>query len=116
MVNALLDLLLRKGIRRLVDVRCNPVARRYGYHKATLCRLGGNPISDKALSELLHISSDDLNGKPPARTPLGWLLETETIAISRSTFIRGTARHAGSKPLASSPTICPLRKATDGCL
>jgi hypothetical protein len=39
MVDALLDLLLRKGIRRLIDVRCNPVARRYGFHKATLCRL-----------------------------------------------------------------------------
>jgi uncharacterized protein (DUF488 family) len=39
MVDALLDLLLRKGIRRLVDVRCNPIARRYGFHKATLCKL-----------------------------------------------------------------------------
>jgi uncharacterized protein (DUF488 family) len=39
MVDGLLDLLLRKGIRRLVDIRCNPIARRYGFHKATLCRL-----------------------------------------------------------------------------
>jgi uncharacterized protein (DUF488 family) len=39
MVDTLLDLLLRKGIERLVDVRCNPIARRYGFHKATLCRL-----------------------------------------------------------------------------
>jgi uncharacterized protein (DUF488 family) len=39
MVDALLDLLLRCGIRRLIDVRCNPVARRYGFHKSTLCRL-----------------------------------------------------------------------------
>jgi uncharacterized protein (DUF488 family) len=39
MVDALLDCLLHKGIRRLIDVRCNPVARRYGFHKATLCRL-----------------------------------------------------------------------------
>lgn len=39
MVDALLDLLLRKGIQRLIDVRCNPIARRYGFHKATLCRL-----------------------------------------------------------------------------
>ena len=27
MVDALLDLLLRKGIQRLLDVRCNPIAR-----------------------------------------------------------------------------------------
>jgi uncharacterized protein (DUF488 family) len=39
MVDALLDLLLRKGIRRLIDVRSNPVARRYGFHKGTLSRL-----------------------------------------------------------------------------
>jgi uncharacterized protein (DUF488 family) len=39
MVDALLDLLLRQGIRRLIDVRCNPIARRYGFHKATICKL-----------------------------------------------------------------------------
>jgi uncharacterized protein (DUF488 family) len=39
MVDALLDLLLRQGIKRLIDVRCNPIARRYGFHKATLLRL-----------------------------------------------------------------------------
>lgn len=39
MVDALLDLLLRQGIMRLIDVRCNPIARRYGFHKATILRL-----------------------------------------------------------------------------
>jgi len=39
MVDALLNCLLRKGIRRLIDVRCNPIARRYGFHKGTLCKL-----------------------------------------------------------------------------
>jgi uncharacterized protein (DUF488 family) len=39
MVDTLLDNLLRHGIKRLVDVRCNPVARRYGFHKSTLLRL-----------------------------------------------------------------------------
>jgi uncharacterized protein (DUF488 family) len=38
-VDSLLDLLLRKGMRRLIDVRCNPIARRYGFHKETLRRL-----------------------------------------------------------------------------
>lgn len=38
-VDGLLDLLLRKGMRRLIDVRCNPIARRYGFHKETLRRL-----------------------------------------------------------------------------
>lgn len=39
MVDGLLDLLLRRGVRQLVDVRFNPVARRYGFHKVTLQRL-----------------------------------------------------------------------------
>jgi len=39
MVDGLLDLLLRKGIQRLVDIRCNPIARRYGFHKSTINRL-----------------------------------------------------------------------------
>jgi len=38
-VDALLNLLLSHGIERLIDVRCNPIARRYGFHKSTLLRL-----------------------------------------------------------------------------
>lgn len=38
MLDGLLDLLLRSGIKRLADVRCNPVARRFGFHKSTLMR------------------------------------------------------------------------------
>ena len=39
MVDGLMDRLLRSGIVRLIDVRCNPVARRYGFHKSTLQRI-----------------------------------------------------------------------------
>lgn len=39
LVDAFLNALLRKGIQRLIDVRSNPVARRYGFHKQTLARL-----------------------------------------------------------------------------
>jgi len=38
-VDRLLDELLRQGIARIIDVRRNPVARRYGFHKSTLSRL-----------------------------------------------------------------------------
>ena len=38
MLDALLDLLLQSGIKRLVDVRRNPVARRFGFHRSTLER------------------------------------------------------------------------------
>jgi uncharacterized protein (DUF488 family) len=52
MVDALLDLLLRQGIKRLIDVRCNPIARRYGFHKATICRL----CNDVGI-EYVHVAS-----------------------------------------------------------
>ncbi len=41
-VDAFLDLLMRAGISRLVDVRANPIARRFGFHKSTLARLCSN--------------------------------------------------------------------------
>ncbi len=40
-VDEFLDLLVQTGIRALVDVRSNPVARRYGFHRSTLDRLCG---------------------------------------------------------------------------
>lgn len=40
-VDAFLDRLLRNGIKRLIDVRSNPVARRYGFHRRTLDGLCG---------------------------------------------------------------------------
>ncbi len=58
-LDAVLDELVRSGIRRLVDVRRNPVARRFGFHKSTLQR-----CSDKVDIEYFHfpelgIASED---------------------------------------------------------
>lgn len=38
-IDRLLDMLMREGIQRVIDVRRNPVARRYGFHKSSLDRL-----------------------------------------------------------------------------
>jgi uncharacterized protein (DUF488 family) len=40
-VDEFLNLLMESGIARLIDVRFNPVSRRYGFHKSTLSRLCG---------------------------------------------------------------------------
>ena len=42
LVDGFLNMLVQNGIWRLIDVRSNPVSRRYGYHKSTLSRLCGN--------------------------------------------------------------------------
>ncbi len=38
-VDEFLNLLMESGISRLIDVRYNPISRRYGFHKSTLLRL-----------------------------------------------------------------------------
>lgn len=38
-VDSFLNLLVQSGIQRLIDVRRNPIARRYGFHRSTLSRL-----------------------------------------------------------------------------
>lgn len=38
-VDGFLNMLVTRGIERLIDVRSNPIARRYGFHKSTLQRL-----------------------------------------------------------------------------
>ena len=38
-VDAFLDMLMRNGLQQILDVRNNPVSRRYGFHKTTLDRL-----------------------------------------------------------------------------
>lgn len=40
-VDEFLNLLMESGISRLIDVRYNPISRRYGFHKSTLSRLCG---------------------------------------------------------------------------
>lgn len=41
-VDGFLNLLIQSGIERLIDVRRNPIARRFGFHKSTLVRLCGS--------------------------------------------------------------------------
>jgi uncharacterized protein (DUF488 family) len=72
LVDGFLDGLIRKGITRLIDVRNNPVSRRYGFHKTTLSRLCGSVgIEYVHFPELGIISQDrrDL-GRPGARDRL----------------------------------------------
>lgn len=67
-VDGFLDMLLRAGIDSLVDVRSNPVSRRYGFHRGTLASLCAHlEISYRHLPKLgvpsswrsgLHLADD----------------------------------------------------------
>lgn len=41
-VDGFLNMLLKAGIKKIIDVRYNPVARQFGFHKSTLSRLSHN--------------------------------------------------------------------------
>lgn len=51
-IDSFLNLLIRSGIQRLIDVRRNPIARRYGFHRSTL-----NRLCDRLEIEYVHVPS-----------------------------------------------------------
>ena len=57
-VDSFINLLIRSGINRLIDVRKNPIARRYGFHRSTLNRLCGYLDIEYVHVPDLGISSD----------------------------------------------------------
>lgn len=57
-IDAFLNLLVRSGIQRLIDVRRNPIARRYGFHRSTLQRLCGRLDIDYVHIPSLGIASE----------------------------------------------------------
>jgi uncharacterized protein (DUF488 family) len=61
-IDAFLNLLVTAGIRRLIDVRNNPVARRYGFHKSTLQRLTERLEIDYVHVPELGIRSEERQG------------------------------------------------------
>ncbi len=65
-VDRLLDALLQQGIAQIIDVRRNPVARRYGFHKSSLSRVAGKVGIEYVHVPEVGIPSDlrrDLNSR-----------------------------------------------------
>jgi uncharacterized protein (DUF488 family) len=75
MVDGLLNLLLQAGIRRLIDVRSNPIARRYGFHKSTL-----NRLCEDVEIEHLHL--------PTLGIPSAWRTDLDSQASYNQLFLR----------------------------
>lgn len=90
LIDGFLNGLIREGITRLIDVRNNPVSRRYGFHKTTLGRLCRSiGIEYTHFPELGIVSGDrqDLD-RPGARASLfdeyaRTTLRKQTDAIDR---------------------------------
>lgn len=74
-LDGLLNRLLKAGIKRLVDVRSNPVARRFGFHKSTLAR-----ICPKLGLEYVHV--------PEVGVPSEWRSDLNAVAAYEALFTR----------------------------
>jgi uncharacterized protein (DUF488 family) len=61
-IDGFLNLLIVSGIRRLIDIRNHPIARRYGFHKSTLQRLTDRLEIDYVHFPELGIRSEDRQG------------------------------------------------------
>ncbi|MDX1963366.1 MAG: DUF488 domain-containing protein [Pirellulales bacterium] len=57
-IDGFLNLLIVSGIRQLIDVRHNPIARRYGFHKSTLRRL-----TERLDIEYIHLPELGIRGE-----------------------------------------------------
>ncbi len=62
LIDGFLNGLLKAGMARLIDVRHNPIARRYGFHKSTLDRLCGKLGIEYRHVPELGIPSDERQG------------------------------------------------------
>ena len=75
MVDGLLNLLLQSGIQRLIDVRSNPIARRYGFHKSTLKQL-----CEDVDVEYMHV--------PSLGIPSAWRADLDDATSYQRLFLR----------------------------
>ncbi|MBL9001682.1 MAG: DUF488 domain-containing protein [Phycisphaerae bacterium] len=90
LVDGFLNGLIRAGIQQLIDVRNNPVSRRYGFHKTTLARLCGKLGIKYVHFPELGIGSDQRQGldEPGARQSLFDAYERMTLPAQRESIAR----------------------------
>ena len=91
-VDSFLGLLVESGIRHLIDVRRNPIARRYGFHKSTLCRLCNNLDIDYTHLPMLGIASEQRRGLDRSEyKPLFDNYERETLVEEADAVAKAAA-------------------------
>ena len=84
-IDGFLDLLVQTGIQRLLDVRNNPVARRYGFHKSTLSRLCGLLGIEYAHIPELGIPSEERQNRNTTGDDAKMFDDYERIALPKYT-------------------------------
>jgi len=110
-VDGFINLLLRRGMRCLIDVRANPVARRYGFHRQTLNRLCGNV-------GLAYIHAPALGVPSSWRQDLGDMASYERLFRRYDKEILPTNEDALAtlrESIANTPSVLMCREADPRC-
>jgi uncharacterized protein (DUF488 family) len=111
-VDAFFNFLLEKGIATIVDVRANPVSRKYGFAKSRMKQIGTNVGIDYLHFPTLGVSSRrraDLSDKA-SRARLFDLYELTTL-VDRKEELKELARIMQTKP---SVLVC-VEEDVDSC-
>lgn len=111
-VDQLLNELMHKGIARIIDVRQNPIARRFGFHKSTLSRLTSKLTIEYVHFPELGIPSDlrrDLSS--PCDYASLFAEYTRNILPRRRDAVEKVSRLVADKPSAllcmeANPAMC----------
>jgi uncharacterized protein (DUF488 family) len=111
-IDSFLNLLVNSGIQRLIDVRSNPIARRYGFHKSTLTRLANRlEIEYRHFAEL-GIQSEVRQNYPANGDRAIMFDEYEgTTLASEATAVRAVSELVRARPsvlvcMEADPTCC----------
>lgn len=111
-IDGFLNLLISSGIERLIDVRSNPTARRYGFHKSTL-----NRLSNRLEIEYRHFAELGIQSEVrqlfPADCDRGMMFdEYEVVTLTReSAAVRDVAKLVSERPsvlvcMEAEPSCC----------
>lgn len=125
-IDGFLNLLITSGIERLIDVRNNPTARRYGFHKSTLSRLLNQLEMEYRHFAELGIPSE-IRQLFPADGDRGLMFDEYEISTLRreSAAVRDVAKLVSERPsvlvcMEAEPACChrsrlanPVAKLTD---
>ncbi len=110
-VDEFLNLLMKSGISRLIDVRYNPISRRYGFHKSTLLRLCSSLKIDYQHLPGLGIPGSEREHLDSDRQYVSLFDNYRLSLPSREKDLTGISRLLKSKPsvlvcMEANPKLC----------
>ena len=111
-IDGFLNILLEAGIQQVIDVRCNPVSRRYGFHKSTLSNLCKRlKIQYKHVPEVGIPSESRANLRHPSDYTLLFQKYKKKVLVNQQDAIKRISDWMTSRPsvlvcMEANPCFC----------